>query len=207
MIESYENALQFAVALVCLCVSIGRAMRTRERAWILLSAFYACWTLGDLYWEIFLIFLHITPPYFYVADFSWYASYLLLFLLLRQLLPPEAWRGRRLLPWIGPVFAVAMCAFYLQFGDVASNLVCMALMALLLYHAIRGLLFLRGAADRRQTLLCAAVLVFCAMEYLTWTVSCFWKDDSLTNPYYLADTLLTLSFIPLLPGVGKAVRA
>ena len=206
MIESYENALQIAVLLVCLCFSVVRAARTREKAWILLSFLYGVLLLGDLYWEAYLIFLGVTPS-FYVSEFSWYASYLFLFLLLRQTMPPEAWRKRSALPWIGPVFAVGMCAFYMQWGDVAGNLICALLMGLLLFHSILGLLWLRESQDKRQRRLCSAVLFLCAMEYLTWTLSCYFRDNSFANPYYWSDLLLSLSFALLLPGVRKAVAA
>ncbi len=206
MAESCENALQITVAVICLSVGTVRAVRTREKAWILLSAFYGCWALGDLYWGTFLIFFQRTPPYSYVPEFSWYSSYLLLFLLLRQLLPAEAWRIRGALPWLGVVIAAGMCAFYLQWGGVLSNLICAVLMGLLMLHAIRGLTFIHGS-DRRYMPLCAAVLLFCFAEYATWTASCFWYTDDWTSPYLFADTLITLSFIPLLPAVRRAVRA
>ena len=64
MIESYENGLQIIVLLLCLCVSVGRSIRRRDRAWLLLSFFYGCWVLGDLYWEVFLIFFGTTPSLF-----------------------------------------------------------------------------------------------------------------------------------------------
>jgi hypothetical protein len=122
-------------------------------------------------------------------------------------MPPEGLSGKHLLPWLGVAFAVGMCGFYMQWGDYASNLVCAALMGLLLYSALQRLVFLRAAAERRMKLLCAAVLAFCMMEYLTWTVSCYWDGSTITNPYFWADTLLSLSFIPLLIGVRKAVDA
>jgi len=206
MIESYENGLQIAVLLVCLLFSISRAALKKEKAWILLSFFYGSWILGDLYWEIYLIFFQKTPSLFYVADFSWDASYLLLYLLLRQVLPQGAQRVRSVLPWLGAVFAFGMSVFYMQWGEILSNLVCAALMSLLIVTALQGLLFLRETGDRRQKWLCLAVLLFCLLEYSLWTTSCFWKEDNLSNPYYWADILLTLSFPVFLPAVRKAVR-
>jgi hypothetical protein len=206
MIESLENGLQIAVYAVCLIVSVVRALRTEERAWVVLAFFYGVLALGDLYLEVFLIFVERSPV-FYISEFSWYASYLFLFLLLRQAMPHEAWRKRRALPWLCVAFTVGMGAFYLQWGDPVGNLVCALLMGLLMFYSVWGLLWLRGEADRRQTLLCAAVLTFCAMEYVTWTLSCFFRNDSLLNPYFWADTLTGLSTVLLLPGVRKAVAA
>ncbi len=205
MIESYENGLQIAVLLVCLFISIGQASATRDKAWTMLSFFYGAWILGDLYWEIFLIIFHETPR-LYVSDFSWHAAYIFLFLLLKQTMPPKAARGKHVLPWLGVVFSAAMCVFYLQWGDVASNLICALLMGLLFFYSIQGLLYLREAPDRRQKLLYVAVLVFCIMEYITWTASCFWAGDSFSSPYIIADMLLTASLVPFISAVRKAVR-
>jgi hypothetical protein len=205
MIESYENGLQIIVLLLCTAISVWSAVRTRNRAWTLLSLFYGSWVLGDLYWEMFLIFIGRTPSIFYVAEFSWKASYLFLFMLIRFLVPAEAWKNRNPLPWLGVIFSAAMCVFYLQWGDVADNLLCAVLMGLLFFHLIRSVQYLRSSGERRLLLFCAAGLVFCVMEYVTWTASCFSTGDSLTNPYFIADTVLTFSFIPLLFGVRKAV--
>ena len=206
MIEIGENLLQIDVTVVCLFVSVGRAVRTRGNAWILLSAFYGCWVLGDLYWVTFLILFESTPAYRYVPDFSWYSSYLLLFLLLRQLLPQYSRRISGVLPWVGAVFAAGMCVFYMQWGSILSNLICAVLMSMLLLGSISGLTRLRGGDRGRYGPICSAVLLICLTEYIAWTVSCFWEGDSFANPYFYADTLVTLSFVPFLFAVRRAVR-
>ena len=49
-----------------------------------------------------------------------------------------------------------------------------------------------------------AILVFCLLEYTLWTVSCFDWEDSVTNPYYWCDLLLTASFPFFLGATRKA---
>ena len=51
------------------------------------------------------------------------------------------------------------------------------------------------------------VLAFIALEYALWTASCFWVSDTLTNPYFWFDFLLTLVLLLFLPAVRKAVEA
>lgn len=51
------------------------------------------------------------------------------------------------------------------------------------------------------------VLTFTALEYALWTASCFWVSDTLTNPYFWFDFLLTLVLLLFLPAVRKAVEA
>lgn len=50
-----------------------------------------------------------------------------------------------------------------------------------------------------------AVLAFAALEYALWTSSCFWISDTLSNPYFWFDFLLSLVLLLLLPALGKAV--
>ena len=206
MTEIIENALQVSVAALCLAFAVSRSVRTKKREWILLCFFYGSWVLADLYWESFLVLLKRTPGVFYVSEFSWYASYIFLFLLLKQTLPQEKGGKKPVLPWLGAAFAAAMCVFYVRWGDYAENVICALLMGLLLYDAIRGLTSLRGGERKRLVFLCAAVIFFCAAEYALWTASCFWEGDSIANPYYWADALLTVSFVPLLFAVRRAVK-
>ena len=49
------------------------------------------------------------------------------------------------------------------------------------------------------------MLAFIALEYALWTASCFWVSDTLTNPYFWFDFLLTLVLLLFLPAVRKAV--
>lgn len=56
-----------------------------------------------------------------------------------------------------------------------------------------------------QMRLCRLILVFCVIEYVMWTVSCFWRGDGLTNPYYWLDGMLTVCSAALLPALDKGV--
>ena len=56
-----------------------------------------------------------------------------------------------------------------------------------------------------QMRLCRLILVFCVIEYVMWTVSCFWRGDGLTNPYYWLDGMLTVCSAALLPVLDKGV--
>lgn len=60
---------------------------------------------------------------------------------------------------------------------------------------------------RRLRRFYGTVLAFTALEYALWTASCFWVSDTLTNPYFWFDFLLTLVLLLFLPAVRKAVTA
>ena len=203
MIESLENTLQIAVLLLCAAISLLRAAKRRSRTWTLLFFFYGSFVLGDIYWLACLLFFDRTPQISVVSDLSWYASYLFLYLLLRQADPPERLNRAGFLPWLGPVFTAGMAVFFTQYGQPLNNLIYAALMGLLLFAALRRLTD-RGEAGSPKALL-FLILLFCLLEYALWTVSCFFLGETLANPYYWFDFLLTISCPFFLPAVRKAV--
>ena len=201
MIESCENALQIVVLTLCVAVALVKAIKYQSRKWTLLSFFYGSWVLGDIYWLVCLIFFNQTPQVSAVSDLSWYAAYIFLYMLLRRAAPPESARERRFLPWVGPLFAAGMAAFYMQWGQITGNLIYAGLMGLLLFSAIRRLM------DGEQRFFCVIVLIFCLLEYGLWTSSCFFDGERLMNPYYWIDFILTMCFPLFLPATRKVAAA
>ena len=203
MIERIENALQIAVLLVCTGFALARAFRFRDKAWILLSLFYSSWALGDIYWTVCLLFYGQTPAVSVISDLSWYASYIFLYMLLREADPPDSLPKKQILPWLGPLFAAAMAVFFIRWGEFLSNLIYAALLGLLLFSVCRRL----DARRKGPGLgLCVVILVFCLLEYALWTASCIWEGKTLANPYFWFDFLLTLSFIFFLPAMKSRRR-
>jgi len=205
MIENLENTLQLAVLLCCTAVATVRAAAFKSRTWTLLALFFGSWVLGDCYWLCCAVFFGETPRIPLISDLSWYAGCIFLYTLLRQVSPPKTRAERRLLPWLGPVFTAAMAVFYLQWGQLFSNLVYASLMGLLLFSSIRRLMDADPACSHRM--LCAAILIFCFLEYGMWTASCIWEGDTLRNPYFWFEFAQTVFFPFLLPATKKAVTA
>jgi len=203
MINSINNILQIAVLLICVFIALWRSLRLRSRSWGLLAFFFASWVLGDLYWLFCLLFFEATPQISVVAVLSWYAAYIFLYMFLRQTAPPDGVGERRLLPWLGFVFTFAMAVFFMQRGEYLSNLIYATLMGLLLFASIRRLIYPQNYPTQRP--LCIAILILCLLEYGLWTASCFWWEETLVNPYYWFDFLLTASFLLFLPAMKKAV--
>ena len=204
MIESIENALQIVTLLVCAAVAVQRATKYRSRTWTLLFFYYGNWLLGDSYWIICLICYDKTPQVSVVSDLSWYASCIFLYLLLSRLAPPERKVARRVLPWTGPLFAAGMAVFFMLRGEIISNLIYAACMGLLMFVSIRVLT--DGEAHRKQRFLAVVILVFCLLIYLMWLSSCFWDTDTLANPYYWFDFLVSACFPLFIPATKKAVE-
>ena len=203
MIESVENALQIIVLLICSGIALYRAIANHSQTWVLAFLFFGSWLLGDIYWLVCLLFYGQTPQISIVSDLSWYGSYIFLYLLLYHSSAPDKDSRKHRLPWLGPVFAAGMAVFFITQGELLSNLIYASLMGLLLFAA------LSRKIDRKryqnQQLLSGMILLFCLLEYGFWTASCFWKTDTLSNPYYWFDFLLTVSFVFFLPAIKKTV--
>ncbi len=204
MIESYENIIQIVVLVVCVTVAGSRALAYRSRTWTLLAFSFGSMLLGDLFWLACLIFYGDTPQISAVSDLSWYAAYLFFYLLLRQVTPQVSGREKSLFPLLAPAFTLAMAAFYSQWGGVLNNIIYALLMGLLMGAVLRRF---RGVGNRPYRSLLTVTLVFCLLEYCLWTASCFWDGDTLKNPYYWCDFLVTVSYLFFLPATKKAVAA
>lgn len=53
----------------------GLSIRYRERRFLILALAYACFSMGTLYWVLYLAILGMFPQVFYVAEISWLAAY------------------------------------------------------------------------------------------------------------------------------------
>ena len=199
MIESLENILQILVVTCCLVIAVIRGIARKSRLWLLLTLFYGSWLLGDLYWVAFLVFFSKTPQISLVSDLSWYASFVFLYMLLRDVSPPGKDGAAKKLRWLGPIFALGMALFFIQWGEILGNLIYAGLMGLLLYAAISRI------TERRCVCLASMILIFCLLEYGLWVASCFWDSDSVANPYYWFDLLLSICFPFFLPATKKAM--
>lgn len=203
MIESYENTIQVIILLICVGITLYRALTYWSRTWTMLFYFYACWLLADTYWVVCLFIYKQTPQISLIPDLSWYASFIFLYLLLNRVAPVEGRITGNLLPWLGPAFAAVMGIYFMTFGAILANLVTAILMGILLYASIRRLL--ERERYRKQNFLVTHVFIFCLLEYGMWISSCIWSGDTLAYPYYWFDFLLTINFLFLIPAAKKAV--
>lgn len=116
-------------------------------------------------------------------------------------------RCRTGLCWLAPVFCLPQFALYVTRGDLLLNVLMCGLTMMLAWCAVRGLVWAKKTESGRLRRFHGTVLAFIALEYALWTASCFWVSDTLTNPYFWFDFLLTLVLLLFLPAVRKAVEA
>ena len=209
MIEAIVNAFQLLTTGICTLVALRRGFRYRKRPWFLLALASGVFFLGDLYWELFLIFFGDTPKFSFISYIGWYASYLFLLLLVLEFPDDGGDPKKKRILWIGPAFAAGMCLFYLQWGDLFGNVISALLMGTLFWNIGSRLLSLKGknAKQQPEILLLWSVLLFCLLEYAAWTASCFGVYDSLAHPYFWFDILLSADFLIFPWALKKAVAA
>ena len=102
-----------------------------------------------------------------------------------------------------PLFTVAMAIYYMQYGSYLSNIIYAVLMSLLLWNAIEGLLC---TGSEKNRFLYAVTLLYCINSYAMWTASCIWEGDTLANPYFWFDFLMSICFLLYLPALRKVVE-
>jgi hypothetical protein len=204
-IESIENLIQLAVLGICFIISAQHYYASRLHAWAMMFLATFVYFLGDLYWQLYLIFFGVTPYYSHIPYLSWYASYLFLILLIASLRGEDRKKVHSSLMFLIPVFTSCMAFFYMLKGDYISNVVCAIIMGVLIWQATEGLVMAGKEGREKAGGLYIAILALCAAEYASWTCSFFWEEDIITNPYYLADTLLSLAFLMLPFALRKAV--
>lgn len=209
MLEIAENGIQLVFTAICTIISAWHAARTGRHAWAMLGLSSFVYFLGDLYWQMFMIFYGKAPYFSYIPWLCYYACYVFLLLLLFEI------RGSRPLVssikrfWVVPVFTFGMCAFYIKWGDYTSNIIAAVIMWLLIWTAAEGLFSVhkRMGDDRKNRSVYIMVLIFCAVEYATWTSSCFWVGNTILNPYFWFEFLLSVTFLIFPPALRKAVEA
>ena len=207
MIEFWDYLLQFLAVTAGFCAALRAYLKSRGQPWFLLTCFYGTFALGTLYWTLHLLLRQETPQVFYVSDLAWLASYV--FLLALTLTLPDAGerQSRTGLCWLAPVFCLPQFGLYVTYGDLLFNVLMCGLTMMLAWCAVRGLVWAKRTENGRRRRFYGTVLAFTALEYALWTASCFWVSDTLTNPYFWFDFLLTLVLLLFLPAVRKAVTA
>ncbi|MCR5829056.1 MAG: hypothetical protein K6F93_01730 [Lachnospiraceae bacterium] len=200
MIENIDNYVQLVILGICTVVTMYKAITKQSRLWMLITFFYGAFFLGSLYWELFYLFRGETPAKFYVAEFSWYVSYMFLFLFLRlknsEKQIPACW-----IKWLIPVFAGGLGIFFMTFGQITSNIISAVLMSLIGMEAVKGLY--SGSKEMKPVHI--TTLIFFFLEHFLWTSSCIFEDGSVFNPYYYIDIMISISLFVMLLFVRKAL--
>lgn len=207
MVELLDNISQFLVTLLAGVATGILFYKSRKQAYFLLTCFYGTFALGTLYWTLHILLFDYTPQVFYVSELAWVASYMFLLTLGYSLSTPEERNFRHPALWLVPAFCLPQLLLYLSHGDIIFNLLICGTTMAVAWNSARGLLYAKrqGRMLRDKQYLHIALLCVVILEYILWTASCFWLSDTLANPYFWIDFLLTVALFALLPAMRKAV--
>ena len=201
--DLWVNVFQFVMLIVALSIGIMRTISNKTREWLLLSMFYFSYALGDLYWLLMIFFIGDLPRYGHIAEMSWYASYLFLIMLLNQVkFHNEKYKNMLLL--LIPVFTIGSCVFFMQWGDYLSNVICTVLATVIIWNAVKSLLYLKeNKIKTSRAWVFRLAICFFVLEYAEWYSSCIWEAEDFSNPYYYFEILLTIFMLLFLHAVRK----
>ncbi|MEF9853278.1 MAG: histidine kinase [Hydrogenoanaerobacterium sp.] len=207
MVEIIDNTVQLAVTTGCAVWAGVLGFHYKSHRYSLLACFYATFALGLLYWLLFLILKSYTPKLFYVSDLSWIASFLFLLLLSFSIIKDEE-RGYRPFAAFAVSFVLLLLTVKIcSFGDYGNTLIWCLLLTVCGYLSTRGLLYARKQSgnNRQMQYLHITILFIVFTEFILWLTSCYFKGDTLKNPYYWCDFALTIGLFALMPAMKKAV--
>ncbi len=207
MTELLDNLTQSAATLIAFIAAGVLYYRTHRQSFYLLACFLGCFMLGTFHWTLYVLLFNSSPQVFYVSELAWNASYLFLLTLEYVQATEEEkkfWHPALLLV---PAFCIPQLILYLSFGEILGNLFMVGLTMVVAYFAVRGFIYARKQSGevRNMQYFHGAVLVIVFLEYCLWTSSCFWVSDTMSNPYFWFDLLLSAALLALVPATKKAV--
>ena len=146
MIYSASEIIQLLVLAVLFALTLVRALRLRNAAWLSVVCFFACMLFGNVYWYGYLAVFGDTPHYSYIAELSWIAGYIFLVLLLVECDQQRGVAAPVPAAWIVVAICAALCVFYIATsGTPLLNIADNGLVAAIGFFAVRGIAARTGA--------------------------------------------------------------
>lgn len=198
--EVIDNIFQLTVLLLMALLSLGMALRHQKREFLILSLSYLCFSMGTLYFVLYLALYGTPPQIFYVSEISWLASYL--FSLSLLILRSET--AKICFSWKAALCAAISAAASLLFQIFGPAWLMMLLFALTV-GAIAYISVFRLEMLRTHSLLDAAQLVCVLLQISLYGVSLFFRDYTHFNFYFVVDLTLTACLVSLLPLLHREV--
>ena len=192
--EVIDNLFQAVLLGVMSAAALAAGLRRGSRKCMILAFAYACFTMGTLYYLLYIVIIGNNPKVFYVAEASWLASYL--FFLSLQIMRCDGMKVRLrplpLIPAAGVGVSIVLCGI---FGPSVIMSVLFALTA-------GGVLYLsifRLAGGGKNKYTDAVMIASVVLQVALYDISDFTHDYTRFCPYFAVDILLTLTLSALLP--------
>lgn len=209
MVELLDNLIQSVATLLAFLAAAVFYYRTQQQTVYLLACYLGSFMLGSFHWTLYILLFDSVPQVFYVSELAWVAGSLFLLTLELVLASKEEKRFRHPALFLVPAFCIPQFILYMTRGEALGNLVTVGLNMGIAFLALRGLIYaMKGQGRaRNRAYFHAAVLLIIVLEFALWTSSCFWTSETLANPYFWIDFLLSVSLLASVPALKKAVAA
>lgn len=188
--EIIDNGIQVGLFLLFALFSLIQGLHMQNRRFLILAGTYASFSMGTLYYLLYLVIMGKVPQVFYVSEMAWMASYL--FLLALCLMETRRYRGKLDVLVLGlTIVEAAMVIGWKILGPSYPFTVAFALVtAYIFYYA------LLGYRMEKRMLMLAMVLVI-VWQLLLYIVSVFTTGYTHFNLYFAVDFLLMATMCSL----------
>ena len=188
--EIIDNGIQVGLFLLFALFSLIQGLHMQNRRFLILAGTYASFSMGTLYYLLYLVIMGKVPQVFYVSEMAWMASYL--FLLALCLMETRRYREKLDVLVLGlTIVEAAMVIGWKILGPSYPFTVAFALVtACIFYYA------LLGYRMEKRMLMLAMVLVI-VWQLLLYIVSVFTTGYTHFNLYFAVDFLLMATMCSL----------
>lgn len=188
--EIIDNGIQVGLFLLFALFSLIQGLHMQNRRFLILAGTYASFSMGTLYYLLYLVIMGKVPQVFYVSEMAWMASYL--FLLALCLMETRRYRGKLDVLVLGlTIVEAAIVIGWKILGPSYPFTVAFALVtACIFYYA------LLGYRMEKRMLMLAMVLVI-VWQLLLYIVSVFTTGYTHFNLYFAVDFLLMATMCSL----------
>lgn len=188
--EIIDNGIQVGLFLLFALLSLIQGLHMQNRRFLMLAGTYASFSMGTLYYLLYLVIMGKVPQVFYVSEMAWMASYL--FLLALCLMETRRYRGK-LDVWVlrlTIVEAAMVIGWKILGPSYPFTIVFAVVTACIFYYAL-----LDYRMEKRMLML-AMVLVI-VWQLLLYIVSVFTTGYTHFNLYFAVDFLLMATMCSL----------
>ena len=188
--EIIDNGIQVGLFLLFALFSLIQGLHMQNRRFLMLAGTYASFSMGTLYYLLYLVIMGKVPQVFYVSEMAWMASYL--FLLALCLMETRRYRGKLDVWVLGlTIVEAAMVIGWKILGpSYPFTIVFAVVTACIFYYAL-----LDYRMEKRMLML-AMVLVI-VWQLLLYIVSVFTTGYTHFNLYFAVDFLLMATMCSL----------
>lgn len=199
--ELVDNLFQVIVLGTGAIGATLSALFLRKRELVILAMAYACFAMGTTYWVLHIAITGDFPRAFYVAEFSWIASYF--FYLSLQIYRNRGEKvGFSLQAALG-TFLVGISAAKFRFMGASY------LLSAIFSFTLLGIFYLSAWQRKKRgrfSSVDGVMMWMIVLQAALYVSSYFMTDFSRFNLYFAIDVMLTCTAVSLLPLILREVK-